>query len=161
MKTITSMLIALFLNGLSAQNTISKSDFENLDKTSWRGNLMYVNYGDGKEVNLRTTMQIEVAGNEFTMKTQYTDEPSANGEGSIKISADGTYLGEEKIVEKIALDGGGLKLVTRYTGSDNNRAAIMTKTYLITNSSFSITKEVSYEDSKEVLVRNRYTYTKL
>ncbi|NHF60065.1 hypothetical protein FK220_011975 [Flavobacteriaceae bacterium TP-CH-4] len=161
MRTILLLALAFSINALNAQTTLTASDFKNLDGTSWKGNLMYVNYGDGREVKLRTTMQLKIKGNKISMDTQYTDEPSANGTDTIKISSDGKYLGKEEVIEKEVGENGYLKIVTRYEGKDNNRPAIMTKTYLITENTFSVSKEVSYKDTTEVLIRNKTSYTKL
>ncbi len=161
MKILLVLALAFSIQSLAGQQTIAISDFQSLNNTSWKGNLMYVNYGDGKEVQLRTTMQIKVKGNKIIRSIQYTDEPSANSESNIIISKDGRYLGKESVVEKIIEKNGDMQLVTRLEGKDNNRPAIMTMTYVITDTTFSVTKKVSYKDSEEVLIRNKFSYSKL
>ena len=45
--------------------------------------------------------------------------------------------------------------------SDNNKKAIMFKTYLFNKDSFSITKEVQYENSEDKFIRNKQTYKRI
>ncbi len=161
MKTIVILVLATIFGQLHAQNTLTKADLEQLDNTSWEGEIMYVNYGDGKEVYLPTTLQVKIKGRKIIMNTQYTNESSANGTGVIEISKDGTWLGEEKIIEKITGPNRELTIVTSFEGYDDERPAKLFKTYLITPNSFSITKKVFYENSDEPLIRNKYTYSKL
>lgn len=160
MKNAFKIFITLVVSSMAyGQDNVNISELEFLNNTSWSGNLMYVNYGDGKEVTLRTTMQVEIKGDKILMRTQFTDEPSANSKSSIKLKNYGTYLGDEKIIAYATLEKGVLKIVTRFKGKDANKPATMYKTYLLSENEFSITKKVQYDDSEEVFIRNRYTYT--
>ena len=51
--------------------------------------------------------------------------------------------------------------MTTYNGNDNNKKAIMFKTYLFNKDSFSITKEVQYENSEDKFIRNKQTYKRI
>lgn len=162
MKTTLILLFNLvFTTILVGQTTVSIADIQTLDNTSWTGNLMYINYLDGQPVNLRTTMQIEIKGNQIIMRTQFTDEPGANSKSSIKLKKGGSYFGSEKIIERTKLKDGTLKIVTTFKGKDDNKSASMFKIYLIGENDFSITKTVIFENSQEQLVRNKYTYLKV
>lgn len=162
MKNVITVLTTLFLTtGLFAQQKINISELEFLNNTSWSGDLMYVNYSDGKEVSLKTTMQIEIKKDKIIIKTQYTDEPSANTQSGIKLKKGGTFLGNEEIIERSNLENGKLKIVTLFKGKDNNKPATLIKTYLIGEKEFSVTKTAQYEDSNKELVRNRYTYNRI
>ena len=160
MKTTLSILICFTLTAtLSAQTSVAISELEFLNNTSWEGHLMYVNYGDGKEVNLRTTMQIEIQGDQLLMQTQFTDEPSANSVDTIKLKKGGTYLGNELIIKREDLADGTIEILTRFEGKDANQPATMFKTYRINESEITISKRVKFERSEKELIRNRYTYT--
>lgn len=162
MKTTLSLFVSLNFVLLSlSQNTVTSLDFKSLDQTSWSGSLMYINYGDGKEVQLRTTMQIEVTENKIKIKTQYIDEPGANSAETIKIKKEGAYLGNEKIIEKTKDKDGRLKLVTMFKGKEANKAVTMYKTYLFDSNQFSISKEVQVNDSDEKFIRNTYNYKRI
>lgn len=162
MRSLFLILLNLLLTTtIFSQTTVSLSDLEPLDNTSWSGSLMYVNYSDGKEVTLRTTMQTKIEGGKIIMQTQYPDEPSANFKRSMKLKRAGAFLGSEEIIERINLENGLLKLVTKFYGKDKNKPATMFKTYLLGRNEFSITKSVKYKNSKEKFIRNRYTYHKI
>ncbi|MEO0527138.1 MAG: hypothetical protein AAFZ89_07920 [Bacteroidota bacterium] len=164
MKTILLFMMGLVtLSALNAQNRISISDFKNLDGSSWSGSLMYVDYGNGKQVTLRTTMQIELEIEDETViiHTQYTDEPSANGTSNLRITNNGGNLNKEKVVKKEILSNGGLNFITLMKGKDNNKPAKIYTHYTIGETLFSITKKVIYDESQKVLIRSRFTYTKL
>jgi len=162
MKNVITVLTALFLTmGSFAQHKVNISELEFLNNTSWSGNLMYVNYSDGKEVSLKTTMQIEIKKDKILMKTQYTNEPSANTKSGIQLKKGGAYFGDEEIIERSNLENGKLKIVTLFKGKDNNKPATLMKTYLIGEKEFSVTKTVQYENSDKEFVRNRYTYYRI
>ncbi|QCX00014.1 hypothetical protein FGM00_07840 [Aggregatimonas sangjinii] len=162
MKTFALVLLtALFTTPLLAQNSVTISELDFLDNTSWNGNLMYINYADGQEVNLRTTMQIRITKNAIQMNTQFTDEPGANSKSIIKLKKAGTYFGAEKIIAREKLKNGSLQITTSYDGNDDNKPATILKTYLLGEKELIITKEVNFKDSEDALIRNRYTYIKL
>ncbi|WP_425237166.1 hypothetical protein [Ulvibacterium sp.] len=162
MKSILQSMIGLFfLSTAIAQNSLSTSNFEYLNGSSWSGNLMYINYSDGKEVNIRTTLKISVQDDTIIQEVEFPDEPKANYISRVKIKKNGHYFGDEKVVD-LDFEGGSItKLTTRYKGRDNNKKADIYKTYLFGNQSISITKTVVYQKSQEKMIRNRYTYKKL
>ncbi len=162
MKTILQSMIGLFfLSAAIAQNSLSTSNFEYLNGSSWSGNLTYINYSDGKEVNIRTTLKIFVQDDTIIQEVKFPDEPKANYISRVKVKKNGDYFGDEKVVD-LDFEGGSItKLTTRYKGRDNNKKADIHKTYLFGNQSISITKTVIYQKSQEKMIRNRYTYKKL
>lgn len=163
MKTILQSVVGLFfLSAAIAQNSLSASSFEYLDGSSWSGSLMYINYSDGKEVNIRATLKVFVQDDTIIQEVKFPDEPKANYISRIKIKKNGDYFGDEKVVDLDFDKGGSItKLTTRYKGRDNNKKADIYKTYLFGNQSLSITKTVIYQKSQEKMIRNRYTYKKL
>lgn len=162
MKILISIFIGLiFLAKSFGQPTLSIEELKSFDNTSWTGNLMYLNYGDERQVNLRTSMQIKLKGNTIVRSIQYTDEPSANFSSKIALKRKGRYFGKEKIVKKVIAEDGTLVFATAYEGMDANRPAVMTTTYELNSSAISITKHVKFTDTGEELIRNKYTYSKV
>lgn len=160
------MLIILVLSFTStgillAQNKVEISEINYLNNTKWQGNLMYINYSDGKEVHLKTDMQLHIKGNKIFMLTQYNNEPNANSKGVIKLKKGGTYFGKDKVIEKTQLDNNIIKIVTMYEGRDNNKEATIYKTYLLNEESYNVIKEVQYKDSDEKFIRNKFSYTRI
>ncbi len=161
MKTILVLIALMNINFLIAQEVLTVSDLERLNATAWEGELMYLNYSDNREVKIPTTLQIKVVERKVTLHTQYTNESSKNEKNTLVLSKDGSRFGKEKIIEKQLEPNGDLTIITYSEGTDNNRAAEFLRTYQISSNTFIITKKVSYKDTGESFVRNRYHYTKI
>ena len=85
MKFLSFLVLCILVASSSfGQPRVTISDFEILDNSQWSGSLMYINYGNEKEVTLRTKMQILIEGNKILINIQYPDEPKANSKESIK-----------------------------------------------------------------------------
>ncbi|WP_299536966.1 hypothetical protein [Ulvibacterium sp.] len=161
MKTILQSIVGLFfLSTAIAQNTLSPSNFEYLNASSWSGNLMYINYSDGKEVNIRTTLKIFLKDDTIIQEMEFPDEPKANYVSRIRIKKNGTYFGNEKVEALDFTEGKITNLTTSYQGRDNNKKANIYKTYMFGEQNLSITKTVVFQKSGKKLIRNRYTYNR-
>ncbi|TCK69129.1 hypothetical protein DFQ05_0644 [Winogradskyella wandonensis] len=161
MKTLLTTFALLFtVITINAQDTISLSDFESMNNTSWEGTLTYKDYQSGKQETVDATMQFKIEGDKLISNVQYTYEPSKNHKGSVKIKKNGTYFGNEKVLS-FKEENGTKTLVTTYQSRDNGKKADMFITHTLTDSTYTVTKEVSYLDSDEKFVRNTYSYTKL
>ncbi len=161
MKTLfTTLSIILLTLSINAQDTIKLSDFESIDNTNWKGTLTYTDYQSGELETIDATMQFKIEGDKIITNVQYTYEPHKNNKGSVKIKKNGTYFGNEKVVSFVK-ENGTKVLVTTYRGKDNGRKADMYMTRTLTDSTYSVSKEVVYLDTKEKLTRNTYNYTKI
>lgn len=153
--------IILVLSGIAifgqAQQKMTIADFEFLNNTEWSGNLMYLNYSDNKEVNLPTELKLEIKKNTLIMKTSFPYEPKANGKNRIAIDLENGLFGDERIIS-IDNEEGSITLITEFEGKDNNRLAVMTKTYVLGKTGLDISKEVAYKGSNSSFIRNKYTY---
>ena len=163
MKKYITLAIALVTITAHAQleNLVTNEDISILNNTQWVGELMYLDYSSGIETTLKTKMQITTKNNKITMNTQYVYEPSANNKDTIKLKKNGTYFGNEKIIEKTVSKNGVTTILTTFKARDNNKPATLFKTYIFSGTEFSVTKEVQFENTKERFVRNKLTYTKL
>ena len=161
MKTIIAFLISITLATFAqAQQKVRISDFTSLDNTNWTGELMYINYSDSKEVILPTTLTIEVKKNKIIFYRTYTTEQSANDKSTIKIKKNGTYLGNEKIINVTKNDDNSIEIETMYEGKDANKEATMYITYFFSTTQLILKKEVEFKDAPGKFIRNQYTYTK-
>jgi hypothetical protein len=88
----------------------------------------------------------------------YPDEPKANNEEIVRLSKDGKTLNGEVVMERTGLPDGTVRLVTEKKGEDNRRGASIRFTYLLNSKSFSIKKEVRYDDENEFFARNEYSW---
>ena len=161
MKTLFTTLSILFVGlAIYAQDTIKISDFESINNTYWEGTLTYKDYQSGELSTVDATMQFKIENDKIMTQVQYTYEPSKNYKGAIKIRKNGTYFGDEKVLS-FTDDNGTKTLVTTYRGKDDNRKADMFMTHILTDTTYSVSKEVVYVDTKERLIRNTYNYTKI
>lgn len=158
MKTTIQLLIILFTGLCVSQSTVSNADFKILHNTSWKGQLMYVNYSDGKEVTLPTTLKIELKGDKVIFITNFTYEPKANSKDVIKIKKNGTFFGNEAVKSKTIAKDGTVTILTEYKGKDDNKPATMYKSYVFNEAEVTVTKEVQFEGTSKRFVRNRYSY---
>ncbi|WP_422104137.1 hypothetical protein [Winogradskyella sp.] len=160
MRTLLTTLMLSIGLMIHAQDTIKLSDFESMNNINWKGTLTYKDYQSGKLTDVDATMQFKIDGDKIVTQVQYTYEPNKNYKGSIKIKKNGTYFGNEKVLS-FSEDNGTKILVTTYRGKDDNRKADMYLTHTMTDSTYSVSKEVVYLDTKERLLRNTYNYIKI
>lgn len=160
MKTLVTTIVSIWLLiSPSQEKSITVDDVSFLNETEWSGNLMYINYSDGKEVNLPTELIFSIKKNIIVMEISYPYEPKANGKNRIKLDDKAGYFGDEKIIS-VERRKNELKFTTQFIGKDNNKPATMIKDYHLTDSKIKIAKSVKYDDSRESFVRNKYSYTK-
>lgn len=160
-NSILSISAYLLIFQLSAQATITTSDFEILNNTSWVGTLTYLDYQSGKPTDVATTMQIKISGNIIEQNIQYTWEPNKNINAKIKIKKNGTHLGKQKVISKTIKEEGTMELRTSFKGKDNNKKATMFYTYVVSANTYQVTKEVQLDGSNKRFMRNNYNYTKI
>ena len=138
----------------------SPSDFESMNNTSWKGKLTYKDYQSGKQETIPSTMNLKIEGDKIIYSVQYDYEPNKNNISKVKIKKDGTVFGNEKVIS-FTEENGTKTLVTMYQGKDNGEKADMYVTRVLTDSTYSATKEVQIEGSETRFVRNKYEYTKI
>lgn len=161
MKTLfTSLCFVLIVLTSNGQSTIKISDFEILDNTSWKGNLTYKDYQSGELTTIDATMQITIADERIISNLQYTYEPLKNNKSSVKIKKNGRYFGNEKVISN-TITNGIRTFVTSYNGKDNGKKATMYITRTLSETNYTVTKEVQLKDAAERFIRNTYKFTKL
>ena len=158
MKTLATLFI-LFISTITvAQSTIQLSDYDILHNTEWKGTLTYKDYTSGKLQDVETLLQVEIKGDKIISDIQYTYEPKKNNRSKVKISEDGLFYGNEKVVSN-TFENGVRTIKTTFQGKDNNIKATFYKTYTFSSTEFQIKKEVQYEDG-EPFTRNIYNFKK-
>ena len=127
----------------------------------WTGSLTYIDYQSNKPYTMPANLEVKPGKNsrELILHRIYPNEPKANGKGKIKISEDGLMLNKEAVVAKEVLTD-GIKIITEYSGKDNNQKAQIRNTYILQARSLVIRKEVQFEDSEDWLKRSEFTHTK-
>ena len=110
---------------------------------TWRGELMYINYGDGTEARIPADLLVLPAGpRSWAMGFGYADEPHANDRDTLVLNAAGDRFGGQQVmaVERPAADS--LRLVLEEDADDDNAPARIRRTWTIGASTCTLRKEV-------------------
>jgi len=125
---------------------------------SWEGKLTYLDYSSGKPFSMSANIKVSLTENKsgYVMAYEYPKEPQANSKDTTFIQDN--FFGKDKIVAFEKDSGGGYTLVTEVDGTDgnDNKKAVLRHVYLVTSTSFSITKEVKFEGTELWIKRNEY-----
>ena len=126
----------------------------------WSGTLTYLDYTSGKPYEMPANMQISINKanpQQLVFSIEYPNEPKANGNDTLVISADGTMLDGATVVSKDTTDG-VLQIVTQKEGMDGNenKKALIRHVYSISKKEFSNRKEVRFEGEEKWIMRNEY-----
>ncbi len=129
---------------------IKSGDFKRLTNGQWKGKLTYQDYRSNKKVLILTNLTVTESSEDklsWIFEYEYPDEPKANKKSIVKIGKDGKTFDDETVVERTKLPDETLKIVTTKNGMDNNKPAVFRYIYLINKKTFSIKKEVKYEET--------------
>lgn len=160
---VSALLVATSFFGFAFTDTpkVTSDDLQRLTGAQWTGQLTYLDYRSNKKISIRSNLKVTQSAVDklsWVFAYQYPDEPKADSNDTITISADGKMIDGEQVVERSVLAGNTLKIVTEKTGTDNDKKAIFRFTYLLNPTSFSIKKEVRHEGSTELFERNQYSW---
>ena len=126
----------------------------------WTGSLTYLDYTTNNPYTMPADLHVEKGSNshELIFNHIYPNEASANGSGKLIISEDGTIIDDQQIISKTSLASGEIEIITEQVSEDNDKKAMIKRTYLISQSNYSEKKEVLYHNSKDWIVRNETKY---
>ncbi len=161
------LLLWLFLAGtftsIKAQNpSVNIKDFVLLEG-KWKGQLVYRDYSSNKDQTIPCNISVDFPGeNKFTLNLYYTEEPDHNAAEIYEIKANGTLINDRKVIERIELPDGSLRVVTEDKGMDGNdpKPAIFHHEIIISKIKLIITKLVRYEGEEKFFQRNQYVFTR-
>jgi hypothetical protein len=161
--TSVRLLLLAFLLPIQTANApvVTSADFGRLAGHSWKGVLTYRDYSSGKSTSIRSNLRVEGLASDSTawlFHYRYPDEPKADGTDTVLVGMAGRMLDGASVIERTKGKDGSTSFVTRKTGRDNNRPATIRTTFRIGGRSFSIRKQVQYEDETEWMERNRYEW---
>lgn len=164
MKTLILALLLgaqIFGSVLFKEASIKRDDLQILTGTEWSGTLTYLDYRSKKKVSIPSNLIVKPNGDDkrsWVFEYVFPDEPHANSREVLQLSEDGTRINGEVVLERIGLPDDTVKFVTEKKGEDNNRGASFRFTYLLNAKSFSITKEVRYDNEDQFFERNRFDW---
>jgi len=140
---------------------IKRDDLQILTGTQWTGTLTYLDYRSKKKVSIPANLNVMPNVEDkwsWVFQYVYPDEPKANSREIVRLSKDGRSLNGEVVLERTSLPDNSVRFVTEKKGTDNDRSAVIRFTYLLNAKSFSIRKEVRYEDEVQFFERNSFEW---
>jgi uncharacterized membrane protein YphA (DoxX/SURF4 family) len=163
---ITKPALATFLTLCSfqcfaQQPAIQQDDLKKIEG-NWKGVLAYKDYKSGKEVVMPCDLEVKLKDDMklVQMAYNYPEEKSHNNKDQVRISADGTRINGEKLLERTVDENGNIKLIIETRGEDGSKPAIIKQIIVISDTSFTLTKVVQYMTTGETIQRNQYRWKK-
>lgn len=141
MRTLL-FLFAGLAPALAHAQLLRTTDLRLLEGT-WRGELVYINYGDGTEARIPADLLVlPVDTRRWAMGFGYADEPHANDRDTVALSDDGDRFGTSTVqaVERPATDS--LRVVLEEDGEDDHAPARIRRTWTIGAATCTLRKEV-------------------
>jgi len=159
---IITLLIAVNSNAQSKAN-FTKED-ANLLSGSWKGSLTYLDYNSGKPYTMpaNTNINLIKGTNSLLVEMVYPDEPKANSKDTLLINEESTSFDGAKIISRKSLADESIQIITEVNGKDgnDNKKALLRKTYTFKKNSFTNRKDVMFEGTTEWIKRHEYIYTR-
>jgi hypothetical protein len=138
-------------------------DFDLLNGPVWRGTLTYLDYKSQKPVTLKSTLRVSRAKDEeprWEWQLGYDDEPRANRGETVALAEGGQLFDGEVVVERAALPGGEVRVVTETDGADDEKPARLRHVYTLGPSAASLQKLVRFAGTEAFFERNVYRWTR-
>lgn len=147
--------------GSTAENKLMPTELKPLIG-DWKGTLTYLDYSSGEPYSMPINLKAETGKNDNQLKIFYTypKEPKANSAGKIMLSKNGQKLNGKPITSKERLSNGAIQITTESMGKDNRQKATIRIVYYLSNQQFTMKKEVRFENTKEWIRRNEYSFDK-
>lgn len=164
MKTLVLALLLgsqLFGSVSTKEARIKRDDLQMLTGAQWSGTLTYLDYRSKKKVSIPSILTVKPNGDDkasWVFEYQYPDEPQANSREIVRLRNDGGRMNDEVVLERTNLPDNTVKVVTEKKGQDNDRSALFRFTYSLNAKTFSIQKDVRYEDESQFFERNEYNW---
>ncbi len=161
---IAIIFSSLFINANAQKPTVlQKADLAMLCG-SWKGSLTYLDYQSGKPYTMpaNTIISAIPQTNHLLVEMIYPNEPKANGKDTLLVNAGLTNFDGNAVVSRKVLPDGSVEIITKHNGQDgnDNKNAIIRKTYTIGKNKFINRKDVQFVGTTEWIKRNEYSYTK-
>jgi hypothetical protein len=144
-----------------AEQILTSEDFKKFTDVLWRGELRYLDYSKNIWVSIPSNLRVSQTPQDpavWLWSYGYDDEPHANAKDGIRLSQDGKKLGDELVISRTIMADGGLRIVTKMSGQDDNRPAQFRFTYTINAESFERKKEVKLANGDDYFVRHVYSW---
>lgn len=140
---------------------VTPSDFKIIAGERWTGDLTYLDYSSDKRVTIPANATVEVvSATTLKYSISYPEEPWEDTKAKLKRSKSGRLLDGHVVTSRDLRADGTVALTTLHKGEDNNQAADIRMTYVLSASEFAIEKDVRFQDGAAFVNRNIYRFTR-
>ena len=142
---------------------IEAADIETLTGTPWVGTLTYLDYTSHQPTTIDSSLIVrrtQDAPKSWEFGVGYSKEPHADSKDVVTLSGGGSMLGDEAVVSREVLPGGGVRIVTEMDGEDDNRHSRFRFEHTITPHEYSRRKLVRFDGEKEYFERHVYRWAR-
>lgn len=147
----------------TAVAALAEADVDLLCGKPWVGTLTYLDYTSKKETAIDSSLIVRRVGTgpaAWEFGVGYSKEPHADVKEVAALSADGRMLGDERVVSREGLAGGGVRFVTEAEGKDDNRPAKFRYEHTITANEYTRRKLVRFDGETEFFQRHVYRWAR-
>jgi len=137
------------------------ADIDALTGPPWVGTLTYLDYTSHEHTTIDSSLIVRRTSDappSWEFGTGYAKEPHADAKEIVSLSADGGMLGDERVVSRTPLPGGGVLFVTETDGEDDHRPARFRFEHSITTHENSRRKLVRFDGETEFFERHVYRW---
>lgn len=152
-------------DGMPTDTSVSlrTDDIDALTGPAWVGTLTYLDYTSQQHTTIDSSLIVRRVSNsppswEFGMG--YSREPHADSKEILSLSADGHTLGNEQVLSREPLPGGGVRFVTECDGEDDHRPSRFRFEHTVTPHAYSRRKLVRFSGESEFFERHIYRWTR-
>jgi hypothetical protein len=160
-KLLLILFFSIPLIGFLLDEPVITTDELNiLTGKKWTGKLTYLDYSSKELVSIpaEVTVLNTQDPDAFIFIKEYPDEPKANSTDTVRIEENGKKFDNETVTEKISDGESSLKIVTEAEGMDDEKTALIRHTYFISNTKYTIQKDVNFGDGNNFLKRHIYEF---
>ena len=142
-------------------NRLIPAAIDALTGAPWVGPLTYLDYTSKKSTTIDSTLSVRRTAQTpptWEFGIGYSKEPHADNTQSVVLSIDAGLLGDERVVSREAIAGGGVKFVTESQGQDDHLPAQFRFEHTITTHEYSRRKMVRFQGQMEFFERHVYRW---
>lgn len=164
-RRLNGFASVILLAGCAMQPTgmtpsISQADLMAIAGDGWKGELVYRDYSPPYgQVKLAVEAAVDIRADGLSIALHYPREPSADGESTIALSADGRMLDGETVTGR-EQSGDRLTITTQARCADDNLPATCRHIYTLSPKAFGWTKLVTLDRDGKEFQRNAYAFTR-
>lgn len=140
---------------------VLESDFDRVAGIDWKGSLTYLDYSSKKPVEIKSALYVKSALNQpssWMWNVGYTDEPDHNSGGLLSLRFKGQFINDEKVIDRVVLGSGDVKITTEYKGDDDGKPALNRHVYILGGKEISLQKLVKFQSDMSFFERHIYRW---